>query len=120
MPQLPKIKNSTKEALRVRRHTRVRAKISGTAERPRLAVYKSNRFISVQLIDDVAGTTLATAHGREFSGSLGKQAHEVGVTIAKRASEKGVTTVVFDRGGYNYAAQIKALADAARAGGLTF
>lgn len=120
MPQLPKTKTSSQSELRARRHKRVRAKISGTPERPRLAVYKSNRFISVQLIDDVAGTTLASAHGREFSGSLGKQAASVGEAIAKRAKEKGVDAVVFDRGGYAYAAQIKALADAARAGGLTF
>ena len=120
MPQLPKTKTSNKADLRARRHKRVRAKISGTAERPRLAVYKSNRFISVQLIDDVAGATIATAHGREFSGSLGVQAASVGEAIAKRAKEKGIETVVFDRGGYSYAAQIKTLADAARAGGLAF
>ncbi len=110
----------TKSESRVRRHKRVRAKVSGTAERPRLAVYKSNTFISVQLIDDVAGKTLAAAHGREFKGSLGAQAAAVGKAIAERAKKAGVTTVVFDRGGYSYASQIKALADAAREGGLTF
>ncbi len=110
----------SKAQSRARRHKRVRAKISGTAERPRLAVFKSNRFISVQLIDDAAGKTLANAHGREFKGSLGAQAAGIGEAIAKRAKELGVTTIVFDRGGYAYAAQIKALADAARAGGLTF
>jgi large subunit ribosomal protein L18 len=120
MPQLPKIKNSSKKYLRDRRHKRVRAKISGTPERPRLAVYKSNRFISVQLIDDVAGKTLAAAHGRETKGSLGVQAAAVGIEIAKRAKAAGIDTIVFDRGGYNYAAQIKALADAAREGGLIF
>ena len=120
MPQLPKTAISSKKELRTRRHTRIRAKISGTAERPRLAVYKSNRFISVQLIDDVAGVTLASAHGREFGGSLGTQAAKVGEAIAARAKEKGIATVVFDRGGYTYAAQIRGLADAARAGGLTF
>ena len=105
---------------RIRRHARIRAKIAGTAERPRLAVYKSNRFVSVQLIDDAKGATLASAHGREFKGSLGKQAAEVGKAIAERAKKAGVTSVVFDRGGYSYAAQVKALADAAREGGLTF
>lgn len=110
----------SKSASRQRRHKRVRAKIKGTAERPRLAVFKSNRFISVQLIDDVAGKTIAAAHGREFPGALGKQAAAIGEAVAKRATDAGITTIVFDRGGYSYAAQIKALADAARAGGLTF
>ena len=105
---------------RIRRHARIRAKVAGTAERPRLAVYKSNRFVSVQLIDDAKGATLASTHGREFKGSLGKQAAEVGKAIAERAKKAGVTSVVFDRGGYSYAAQVKALADAAREGGLTF
>ena len=111
---------TTKNDLRMRRHARVRAKISGTAERPRLAVYRSNRFVSVQLIDDVAGSTLAQAHGREFPGSQAVQAAAVGKAIAERAKKAGVTTVVFDRGGYSYAAQVRALADAAREGGLTF
>lgn len=120
MPQLPKTAVSSKKTLRTRRHTRIRSKISGTSERPRLAVFRSNRFISVQLIDDVAGVTLANAHGREFPGSLGAQAVKVGEAIALRAKEKGVTSVVFDRGGYTYAAQVRSLAEAARAGGLTF
>lgn len=110
----------TKLQSRVRRHARVRAKVSGTAERPRLTVNKSNRFINVQLIDDTKGVTLAQAHGREFKGSLGVQAGAVGKAIAERAKKAGITAVVFDRGGYAYAAQIKSLADAAREGGLTF
>ncbi len=110
----------SKTQSRTRRHARVRAKISGTSERPRLAVFKSNRFISVQLINDDAGTTIASAHGREFKGSLGVQAGAVGKAIAERAKKLGITAVVFDRGGYQYAAQIKSLADAAREGGLTF
>lgn len=110
----------TKTEQRARRHRRIRARVSGTAERPRLAVFKSNRFISVQLIDDVAGKTLGTAHGREFKGSLSVQAAAVGKAIAERAKALGITAVVFDRGGYSYAAQIKGLADAAREGGLTF
>ena len=110
----------TKLQSRIRRHARVRAKVSGTAERPRLTVNKSNRFINVQLIDDTKGVTLAQAHGREFKGSLGVQAPAVGKAIAERAKKAGITAVVFDRGGYAYAAQIKSLADAAREGGLTF
>lgn len=110
----------TKTEQRARRHRRIRARISGTAERPRLAVFKSNRFISVQLIDDVAARTIAQAHGREFKGSLSVQAAAVGKAIAERAKAAGITAVVFDRGGYSYAAQIKGLADAAREGGLTF
>lgn len=109
-----------KNDLRARRHARIRARVSGTAERPRLAVYKSNRFISVQLIDDVAGKTIAQAHGREFPGAQSLQAAAVGKAIAERAKALGVTAVVFDRGGYSYAAQIKSLADAAREGGLAF
>jgi large subunit ribosomal protein L18 len=110
----------TKKESRKRRHARVRAKITGTAERPRLAVFRSNRFVSVQLIDDAKGVTLAAAHGREFPGALSVQAQAVGKAIAERAKKAGVSAVVFDRGGYAYAAQVKSLADAAREGGLTF
>ena len=131
MPQLPTTKLSTKKDLRDRRHARVRARISGTAERPRLAFSKSNKFVQAQLIDDVAGRTLAAAHGRgeiTTKGSakkaknvpLSKQAELVGAEIATKAKKAGVTTVVFDRGGFNYEGQVKALADAARAGGLQF
>jgi large subunit ribosomal protein L18 len=113
-------KTSLKELSRARRHNRVRAKIAGTEARPRLAVFRSNRFVSVQLINDDAGKTVAQAHGREFPGSLSKQAAAVGKAIAERAKKAGVDTVVFDRGGYAYAAMIKTLADAAREGGLKF
>lgn len=106
--------------LRARRHARVRAKISGTTERPRLAIFRSNRFVSAQLIDDTKGHTLAQAHGREFKGAQSAQAAAVGKAIAERAKAAGVDKVVFDRGGYSYAAQVRALADAAREGGLTF
>lgn len=112
--------STSKNALRTRRHARVRARVIGSAERPRLAVFKSNKYLSVQVINDALGTTLAAAHGREFGGSVGSQAAKVGVEIAKRAKKAGVDTVVFDRGGYQYGAQIKALADAAREGGLIF
>ena len=109
-----------KKELRDRRHKRVRAKISGTAERPRLAIYKSNKFVSAQLIDDEAQATIAAAHGRSFPGSLSTQSVAVGKAIADAAKAKGVTAIVFDRGGYEYGGQIKALADTARENGLTF
>lgn len=110
---------SSKQHKRIRRHARVRAKISGTAERPRLAVFKSNRYISAQLIDDTKGTTLAASTSRGMKGTFGEKAIAVGKAIAKDAQAKGVERVVFDRGGFSYAGSIKALADAAREGGLT-
>ena len=110
---------STSE-LRKRRHARVRAMIKGTAERPRLAVYRSNRFVSAQLIDDMAGKTLAAAHGREFKGAQSLQAKAVGEAVAKAAKAIGIATIVFDRAGYRYGGQVKTLADAAREGGLIF
>src|SRR4051812_10721265 len=106
----------SKEALRARRHNRIRSQVSGTAARPRLAIHRSNRFVSAQVIDDVAGRTIAAAHGREFPGAQTLQAAAVGKAVAERAAKAGVTTVVFDRGGYAYAAQVKKLADAAREG----
>lgn len=111
---------TSKGAKRAIRHKRIRATVSGTPERPRLAIYRSNRFVSAQVIDDVKGHTLAQAHGREFKGAQSAQAAAVGKAIAERAKTAGVSTVVFDRGGYSYAAQVRALADAAREGGLTF
>jgi large subunit ribosomal protein L18 len=124
MPQLPTTKLSTKKTLRDRRHARVRARITGTPERPRLAFSKSNKFVQAQIIDDVAGRTIAAAHGRGAKGikgrSLTEQAQAVGADIAKKAKAAGVTAVVFDRGGFNYTGQVKVLADAAREGGLTF
>lgn len=115
-----KSKPSTNRELRLRRHARVRATVKGTAERPRLAVFRSNRFVSAQLIDDVAGKTVAASHGRAFKGAQSAQAKAVGAAIAKAAKAKGITAAVFDRGGYRYGGQVKALADAAREGGLTF
>ena len=108
---------------RLRRHRRVRGKINGTAERPRLAVFRSNRGIEAQLVDDVNAKTLASAswlHLKSFSGSKAEQAAEVGKLLAANAKEAGVTAVVFDRGGYLYHGRVKALADAAREGGLQF
>jgi large subunit ribosomal protein L18 len=111
---------ATKSELRKRRHARVRALVKGTAERPRLAVYRSNRFVSAQLIDDTVGKTLVASHGREFTGPQSVQAKSVGETIAKKAKAVGITTVVFDRAGYRYGGQVKKLADSAREAGLTF
>ncbi|MEK7144281.1 MAG: 50S ribosomal protein L18 [Patescibacteria group bacterium] len=113
-------KPKSNSELRKRRHARVRATVKGTVERPRLAVFRSNRFVSAQLIDDTAGKTVAASHGREFKGSQSVQAKAVGGAIAKAAKAKGISAIVFDRGGYRYAGQVKTLADAAREGGLVF
>jgi len=111
-------------AQRLKRHKRVRAKISGTAERPRLCVYRSLNNIQAQIIDDVQGTTLASAstYEKSFNGNGGNKAaaREVGKLIASRAAEKGITAVVFDRGGYLYHGRILELAEGAREGGLKF
>ena len=109
---------------RLKRHKRVRAKISGTAARPRLAVYRSNANISAQIIDDVAGVTLVAASTLEKDfegiGSNKAAARIVGKKIAEKAIEKGITEVVFDRGGYLYHGRVSELADGAREGGLKF
>jgi large subunit ribosomal protein L18 len=108
---------------RLRRHKRVRGKVSGTAERPRLVVFRSNRGIEAQLVDDVNGKTLAAASWlkvRSFEGSKAEQAAEVGKLLAANAKKVGVEAVVFDRAGYLYHGRVKALADAAREGGLQF
>ena len=109
---------------RLKRHKRVRAKISGTAARPRLAVYRSNAHISAQIIDDVAGVTLvsASSHEKDFEGNGGNKeaARTVGKTIAEKAAAKGITEVVFDRGGYLYHGRVSELAEGAREGGLKF
>lgn len=116
MTKIAPSKNDTRK----RRHARIRSTIIGTAARPRLAIFRSNRFVSAQLIDDDKGHTLASAHGREFKGAQSAQAAAVGKVMAERAKAVGVDTIVFDRGGYSYAAQVRALADAAREGGLKF
>src|ERR1700678_2466449 len=110
---------------RLRRHARLRKKIAGTAERPRLVVHRSSRHIHVQLVDDLTGTTVAAASSIEADvrGVDGdKKAHSVrvGQLIAERAKAAGIDTVVFDRGGYTYGGRIAALADAARENGLSF
>lgn len=113
-------KPQTKKEIRKRRHARIRTVVRGTLSRPRLSVFRSNRFVSAQLIDDESGRTLVAAHGREFAGKQAAQAAAVGGALAKAAKAKGIARAVFDRSGYRYAGQIKALADAARAGGLAF
>ena len=108
---------------RTRRHRRVRSKVVGTAERPRLVVFRSNRGIEAQLVDDLEGKTLAAASWlqlKKFKGSKTDQAAEVGKLLAENAKKASVETVVFDRGGYLYHGRVKALADAAREGGLKF
>ena len=109
---------------RERRHRRVRGKLFGTAERPRLVVFRSNRGIEAQLVDDLDGKTLAAASWLQlkkgFKGSKTEQAAEVGKLLAQKAKQANVETVVFDRGGYLYHGRVKALAEAAREGGLKF
>lgn len=111
-------------ASRGRIRSRIRGKVSGTAERPRLAIFKSQKYIYVQVIDDAAGRTLAAASSRDgeagAKGANAAAAKAVGALIAKRAKDKGIKLVVFDRGGYLYHGNVKALADAARENGLEF
>lgn len=112
-----------KNKLRKKRHKRIRRNLSGTAERPRLSVFRSNTNIYAQLIDDVEGVTLASASSldTDVSGdSKVEEAAAVGTLIAKRAKDKDISVVVFDRGGYQYHGRVKALADAARENGLSF
>jgi large subunit ribosomal protein L18 len=114
---------TTKPAKRLRRRRRVRAKVRGTAERPRLSVFRSNRGIQAQLIDDVKGHTVAAVNWLEGDlKSLARmdQAKKAGELLAERAKSAGVETCVFDRGGYRYHGKVKALADGAREGGLKF
>ena len=118
------VKKTDRKAERVRRHARVRRKISGTAECPRLSVFRSNSNLYVQVIDDTKGITLVQASTLDkevkTKHSNKEAAREVGALIAKRALEKNIKTVVFDRGGYIYHGVVKELADAAREGGLEF
>ena len=118
------VSRKDKNLARLKRHKRVRAKISGNAERPRLAVYRSNANIVAQIIDDTTGTTLVSASTleKDFEGNGGNKvaARAVGKTIAERAAAKGITEVVFDRGGYLYHGRVSELADGAREGGLKF
>ena len=121
------VSKESRTAIRVKKHMRVRNRFQGTAERPRLAVFRSNNHMYAQIIDDVAQTTLVSASTtqKEVKAELEKTndvsaASYLGTVIAKRALEKGITTVVFDRGGFIYQGKIQALADAAREAGLQF
>ena len=118
------IKRPDTKGQRLKRHARVRGKISGTAERPRLSVFRSESNIYAQIIDDVAGNTLCSAStvekGFEGNGGNVEAAKKIGETIAKRALEKGIENVVFDRGGYIYHGRVSELAEGAREGGLKF
>ena len=115
------MKTKTEQRARIRR--RIRAKVAGTAERPRLSVFRSNRYIYAQLIDDAAGRTLAAASSREDGvdgASRVEKSKAVGQRLAERAKAAGVEAVVFDRGGYRYHGNVRALAEGARDGGLQF
>ena len=117
------IRKESKNDVRVRKHARVRAKISGTASCPRLVVYRSNKNIEAQIIDDVKGVTLASASSVQLkleNGSNIEAASKVGAALAEAAKAKKISSVVFDRGGYVYHGRVAALADAARKGGLKF
>jgi large subunit ribosomal protein L18 len=117
-----KSKSQQRERVRLKRHRRVRRRISGTPERPRLVVHRSLRNVSAQLVDDLSATTIlgVTSLGLELEGAKIEQARETGREIARRAKEKGITRVVFDRGGYLYHGRVQALAEGAREGGLEF
>lgn len=118
------ISKPDKNKLRAKRHRRIRGKISGTAERPRLSIFRSNKNIYAQLIDDVEGVTLASASTNDKAitdeGSKIEQAAQVGKALAEAASKKNIKTVVFDRSGYLYHGRVAALAEAARENGLEF
>lgn len=117
------INKESKAVVRERKHARVRAKVSGTKDCPRLCVFRSNKHIEAQLIDDVRGATLVSASSVQLklaSGSNIEAAKAVGAELAKKAKDAKITTVVFDRGGYVYHGRVAALAEAAREGGLKF
>lgn len=117
------INKESKNVSRVKRHVRVRTKVSGTADCPRLSVYRSNKHIHAQIIDDVRGVTLCSASSLQLKLANGgniEAAKQVGEAVAKAALEAGITKIVFDRSGYIYHGRIQALADAAREAGLKF
>ncbi len=117
------IRKTSKNEIRTRIHKRIRAKVHGTAQRPRLAVFRSVSHIYAQVIDDTAGHTVVAASSAEKDGKAGGNlagAKAIGTAVAERAKAKGIKQVVFDRGGYIYHGRVKALADAARAAGLEF
>jgi len=110
----------TRSGLRTRRHFRVRKKVNGTSDRPRLVIFRSLKHIYAQLVDDMAQRTLMTVTDQGIDGKKTEKSAEVGKRIAAKAKEAGVTRVVFDRGGYKYHGRVKAVADGAREGGLEF
>ena len=121
------VSKESRQKIRVKKHMKIRNRFSGTAERPRLAVFRSNNHVYAQVIDDVAGKTLVSASTleKDIKAELKntddiEAATKIGEVVAKRALEKGIKTVVFDRGGYIYHGKVKALADAAREAGLEF
>jgi len=117
MPGIPK----TREQQRYRRHLRVRKKVAGTGERPRLVIFRSLKHITAQIVDDTSGRTLMTVSSTDLtSGKKTEKSAEVGKRIAARAKDAGITKVVFDRAGYKYHGRVKAVADGAREGGLEF
>ena len=111
---------TSRAGLRERRHLRVRAKVAGTAERPRLVVFRSDKHIYAQLVDDVAQRTLMTVSSTGLKGKKSEKSAAVGKTVAEKAKAAGITKVVFDRAGYRYHGRVKAVADGAREGGLEF
>jgi len=114
-------KTMEKQEKRARRHVRIRSRVSGTASKPRLAVFKSNRYVYAQLINDETGNTLASADSREAKGAnMTELGTAVGKSLAERAAKAGIEKVVFDRGGFKYQGIVAALADGAREGGLQF
>ena len=113
-------KATTRTERRVRRHVRVRRKVTGTAERPRLVVFRSLKHVSAQLVDDVQGRTLLTVTDGKATGTKTEKSTAVGRALAERAKEAGITKVVFDRAGFQYHGRVKAVADGAREGGLEF
>ena len=110
----------TPAGLRARRHTRVRAKVAGTAERPRLVVFRSHKHIYAQIVDDVARRTVLSVSDSGQTGKKSERSVAVGKLVAEKAKAAGITKVVFDRGGYRYHGRVKAVADGAREGGLEF
>lgn len=112
---------NVKKEKRIRRHTRIRVRISGKSSMPRLSVFKSNRYISAQLIDDSTATTIVSAHSKNAKGkTLLEKSANLGKDIAAQAKAKKISKIVFDRGGFKYVGCVKAIADGAREGGLTF
>ncbi len=114
------MKTNIKKTKRIRRHAKIRTRVSGTAQKPRLAVFRSNLYIYAQIIDDKSGKTLASASSMDIKGAKSEAATKVGKALAEKALALKVSEVVFDRGGFGYKGRVKALADGAREAGLKF